>query len=381
MGSALTKLVLRAMFAVLVPTLIAACVAPAASPTPAEQSSVSSSTSSATTSGASPTPASKAPTNAKAAGSSDDSRADWPKELVFGLFGGDDAEAAIENNQPVAEFISERVGIPVRYFTGTSYSAVIEAMRAKRIDGMTVGPFSYILAAQEAGAEALAIGVSTRAEPPVYDPAIRPAYFSVISVKKGNGISRIEDLKGKNFNFVDPASTSGHLVPRTFLLRQGIDPDKDMRTVFAGSHPTSVIALWNGKSDAAASTETTLYNLAANNQIEFCGFPDGQVGKDRTAEEIQALFESCPDGMIAMLAYSDPIPNTPFAIRKDLPESLKSSVKEALLAMKDDPEFIAKSKRWYVDPHEERGLPSLDAYYDPLREIAKALDLDLATME
>jgi hypothetical protein len=45
--------------------------------------------------------------------------------------------------------------------------------------------------------------------------------------------------------------------------------------------------------------------------------------------------------------------------------------------MKDDPAFIATSRRWFLDPSPERGLSSLDAYYNPLREIAKTLDLDL----
>lgn len=310
-----------------------------------------------------------------------DPRAGWPKELTLGLFGGDDSEATLENNKPVVDYLSQRIGLPVKHVTGTSYSAVIEAMRARRVDGMTVGPFSYLLAVQEANAEAIAIIVSTRANPAVYDPTIKPAYFSVISVKKGSGINSVQDLKGKNFNFVDPASTSGHLVPRTFLLKNGIDPDKDMKTVFAGSHPTSAIALWNGKSDAAASTETTLYNLADNNQIEFCGFPDKEVGKARTPTELKALFDSCPNGKIAMLAMSDPIPSTPFALRKDLPETLKGAVREALLATKDNPEFIRATKRWYVDPHKEHGLKNLDEYYNPLRDIAKALNLDLKTLE
>ena len=38
---------------------------------------------------------------------------------------------------------------------------------------------------------------------------------------------------------------------------------------------------------------------------------------------------------------------------------------------------VKRSKRWFLDPHVERGLPTLDAYYNPLREIAKKLDLDL----
>jgi phosphonate transport system substrate-binding protein len=306
-----------------------------------------------------------------------DSRADWPSQLTLGLFGGDDSEATLQQNQPVTDYISQKIGIPVKMFTGTSYSAVIEAMAAKRVDAMTVGPFSYILAAQEAGAEALAIGVSTQQDPGVYDPSIRAAYFSVISVKKGSGINSIADLKGHSFNYVDPASTSGHLVPMSDLIGLGINPDTDLKTVFAGSHPTSVLSLWNDKADAAASTETTLYQLAKNNQIDFCGFPDGEVGKDRTPEEIQALFDACPNGKIAMLHYSAPIPNTPFAIRGDLPPSLKSAVKDALLSMKDDPSFVASSKRWFLDPSSEVGLSSLDAYYNPLRDIAKNLNLDL----
>ncbi|MGB3329801.1 MAG: phosphate/phosphite/phosphonate ABC transporter substrate-binding protein, partial [Thermomicrobiales bacterium] len=187
-------------------------------------------------------------------------KSSWPAELNCGLFGGDDAEAALEANEPLAQYLQDWLGIPVHYTTGTSYNAVIESMRAGHTNCGTVGSFSYILAVQEANAEALAIGVSTRAETPVYDPSISPAYYSVISVKKGSGINTIADLKGKTFAFVDPASTSGHLIPKAYLLTSGINPDTEMQTIFAGGHPTSALALWNGKVDAAASTETTLYN-------------------------------------------------------------------------------------------------------------------------
>lgn len=310
-----------------------------------------------------------------------DPKAGWPTQLTLGFFAGDDAEKVLEAYKPVAERLEKSTGLPVKMYTGTSYSAVIEAMRAKRVDGMEVGPFSYLLAVQEAGAEAIAVSVSTRATPAVYDAKIRPAYFSVISTKKGRGINSLQDLKGKQFNFVDPASTSGHLVPRTELMKIGIDPDKDMKTVFAGSHPTSAQALWNDKADAAASTEDTLYNLAANKQIEFCGFPDGLTGVDRSKADLKALFDACPEGKIAMLHMSDPIPETPLAVRNDLPANLKTMIREVLLSTKDDAEFIAKAKRWYVDPSKDKGLPNVDALYNPLREIAKQLNLDLKAMK
>jgi len=308
-------------------------------------------------------------------------RTNWPEALNCGLFGGDDAEAALAEGQPLAQYLSDYLDLPVEYTMGTSYNAVIESMRAGHTNCGTVGPFSYILAVQEAGAEALAIEVypGSEQEPVTYDPNVIPAYFSVISTKKGSGIAHVEDLPGHTFSFVDPASTSGHLMPRHVMLAHGVNADTELETIFAGSHPSSAIALWNDKVDAAATTEATLYNLAKEGQIDFCGFPDGKLGVPRTQEEIDAVYNACPDGSIVPIAYSDPIPNTPFAVSKDLPESLKQAIYDALMDVKNDPELVAAIGYWFTDPYadEGRGYAYIDHAYDPLREIAKELDLDL----
>jgi phosphonate transport system substrate-binding protein len=306
-------------------------------------------------------------------------KTDWPEELNCGLFGGDDAEAALAEQKPLADYLENYLGIRFEYTVGTSYNAVIESMRAGHTDCFTLGPFSYILAVQEAGAEALAVSVTANADNPVYDPTLRPAYFSVISVKKGNGVTSLADLKDKEFAFVDPASTSGYLIPSSNIVAAGLDPEKDMKTIFAGSHPSAAIALWNDKVDGAATTETTLVNLAKEGQIDYCGFEDGTIGKDRTPEEIQAVYDACPDGSIVAIAYSAPIPNTPFCVSSSLPESLKQALKDALLDIKNQPELIAALGNWYTDPNIDQnlGLPNLDAYYDPLREVATVLGLDL----
>jgi phosphonate transport system substrate-binding protein len=306
-----------------------------------------------------------------------DERAGWPESFRVGFFGGDDADAVLENNQPFVAYMEEQLGIPVELFTGTSYTAVIEAMRADRVDAMLVGPFSYVLAVQEAQAEALGVYIGTRAEPAVYDPALPAHYYSVIFTKKGSGIETVEDLRGKDFNFVDPASTSGHLAPKTLLIQLGIDPDTEMQTVFAGSHPTSVISVWNDKAPAGATFETNLYRLRDEGQVEFCGFEDNQSGLPRSEEEIRAVFDACPEGHLVMIAMTDPIPSTPFAVRNALPDSFKAAVKEALLAIKDNPELVAETANWYVDPSAELGLETLDQYYNSLRDIARLLNLDL----
>ena len=312
---------------------------------------------------------------------SSDPKAGWPKTFRVGLFGGDDAEETLRNAEPLKKLLETRLGMPVTIFTGTSYGAVIEAMRADKVDAMTVGPFSYILAVQEAKAEALVTGVQANAKEPKYDESIQPYYYSIIVTKKGSGITGLQDLRGKDFSFVDPASTSGHLAPKTLLLKNGINPDKDMKTVFAGSHPTSLLSVWNSKTPAGATFENNLLNLANSGQVQWCIYPDGKINVKRTPEELKKQYEACPNNTIVVLAQSDPIPNTPFAVRQNLPDSFKKAVKEALLTTKDDPEFIKVRKAWYVDPAKELNLASLDLFYNPLRDIAKLLNLDLKQLE
>ncbi len=348
--------------------LTSACVAPA----PAD--STTSSTASATTDVMTDTTTMTDSTSADTT-----SREGWPEVFRVGFFGGDDADETMESNEPFRLYMEERLGIPVELFTGTSYTAVIEAMRADRVDAMLVGPFSYVLAVQEAQAEAMAVYVGAGAEgdAATYDPNVPAHYLSTIFTKKGSGIASTDDLPGHSFNFVDPASTSGHLAPKTLLIKRGLDPDADMETVFAGSHPTSVLSVWNDKADAGATYENNLYRLAEEGQIDFCAFEDGKTAIVRTQEEIDARYESCPDGSIVIIAVSDPIPSTPFAVRTELPEDFKATVKDALLSIKDNPELIAQTESWYVDPSPELGLERLDQYYNSLRDIATLLDLDL----
>jgi len=277
-------------------------------------------------SGAQATPQAPGASGAAAAQATTDPRAGWPKTFRLGLFGGDDAEEVLADNAALKKYLEERLGVTVELFTGTSYGAVIEAMRADRVDAMRVGPFSYTLAVQEAKAEAIAVGVSaTSQENPKYDPSLPPYYISVVFAKKGNGINSLNDLKGKGFNFVDPASTSGHLAPKTLLIKKGLNPDKEMQTVFAGSHPTAAISVWNDKAPAGGTNESNLKRLSDSGQIKWCAYPDGEINKVRTEAEIKSVFDSCPNGNMVVLAQTDPIPNTPFAVRQELPNPSRMS--------------------------------------------------------
>jgi phosphonate transport system substrate-binding protein len=308
-----------------------------------------------------------------------------PGELKMGLFQGADAEQTKKAFEPFRLYLAKALGIPVTVQTGTSYSAVIEALRNKFVDAMEVGPFAHVLASSQMKLDPLAVGIYPRVRPgqtAVYNAKEFPFYFSVFFTKKGSGITKLSDLRGKRFAFVDPASTSGNLLPRTTLLRNKIDPEKDMQSIFAGSHQSAAVAVWNGKVDAAANYEQNLYDMAAGGAVDSCGFLDG-VNRRRTQAEITAKINGCKDGQLVIFGFSDPIPNTPFAVRDELPPQFKAAIRTALLDVRKDPALIAGYRQWYVDPVAEYPtlkLKNVDQFFDGLRDAARFLKLDLAKL-
>ena len=92
-------------------------------------------------------------------------------------------------------------------------------MRADKIDVAFFGPFSYVLAAEPVEAEAIITGGT--------DAGDVATYHSCIVTRPDSGITCIEDLLANaseiTFSFVDPASTSGNLIPRGYLLSIGVD--------------------------------------------------------------------------------------------------------------------------------------------------------------
>nr|WP_247903190.1 PhnD/SsuA/transferrin family substrate-binding protein [Paenibacillus pabuli] len=147
---------------------------------------------------------------------------------------------------------------------------------------------------------------------------------------------------------MDPASTSGNLVPRNELLKNGIDPDKDFSTsIYAGGGDASALSVQNKKVDAGATPDTEYKSMMEKNLL-----PD-----------VDIIHESAP------------IPTSPVAVRNDLDRGLVGKIKQAYLDMdKESPESL---KALGLDKYGE----TTDTAYDDLREIAKILNLDLTKMK
>ncbi len=258
------------------------------------------------------------------------------KVLNMGLIPAEKPEEVIATFRPLVEHLEKSLGMEVKPFVATDYAGVIEAMRVGRIDVAWYGPFSYVLAAERAGAVAIAKGMDLRG---------KTVYYSVIITHRDSGIKTLNDLKGKSFAFVDPASTSGYLVPAFMLKKAGLDPEEDFGSlIFAGGHDAVGLAVKYRKVDAGAIAEVRLR---------------GMVEKGVIAE-----------GEVIILATSDPIPNTPIAVRRDLDPELKEKIRHAILTMHE-----------HVPPGEIgweriiRYVEARDEDYDIIREIQKKLGL------
>ncbi len=319
----------------------------------------------------------------------DASKADWPTTFIIGVYPGDNIETALAAQEPLRAYLEQKLGVHTVVVTGTSYGAVIEAMRAGRADAFEVGPLSYLIANNVANAEALAVGNYTT----TIDKNVLPAYYSVLFTKKGSGIKSIDDLKGKSFAFTDPASTSGYLMPSlTIMAAEKLDSKDQLdgffgQATFAGSHPASVLSVWNGTTDAGATFDDNLVDQANGDAaIPVCGVnKDDKDGTEvfhtaMTQDQIDQIYNACPDGNIAVFAQSVAIPQTPFAINKNLPQSFKDAVKAALLSIADAPDVVNALGRYYVDPTTvDTSLKSVDAFFDPLRDAARKLGIDVST--
>ncbi|AOY02233.1 phosphonate ABC transporter substrate-binding protein [Jeongeupia sp. USM3] len=260
--------------------------------------------------------------------------------MSIGLIPAEDSQAMIESSRQVLDALEKQLGTPVKPFVATDYNGVIEALRAKKLDVAYLGPFSYVLASSVADVEAFSVAVTKKTG--------QSAYKSIIIARKDSGISTPAELKGRNFAFVDPSSASGHLFPKSGLQQAGFDPDKLFgRVLFSGSHDASILAVANGKVDAAAVADRIFNAAVAKGQIK--------------AEDFKIVWSSRP------------IPESPMVWRKDLPPAVKDKLAKALANLKD--------VKWGDQGMLNGFQPTNDAAYDVVRDTAKVLKLDLRSMK
>lgn len=144
---------------------------------------------------------------------------------------------------PLGDYLSKETGMKVEFIPVTDYAAVVEALATNKVDMAWLGGFTYIQAKIR----------TNGAVKPIIQRLEDEKFTSKFIIPEGSSVKTLGDLKGKNFAFGSPSSTSGHLMPRFYLMKAGINPDKDFKSIaFSGAHDATVAFVASGKADAGA---------------------------------------------------------------------------------------------------------------------------------
>ncbi|MQA21891.1 putative selenate ABC transporter substrate-binding protein [Rugamonas rivuli] len=160
--------------------------------------------------------------------------------------------------KPLGEYLEKKIGMKVEFTPVTDYAASVEALINKKVDMVWFGGFTFVQAKDR----------SKNQITPLVQRAEDEKFKSVF-ITTNKDINKLEDLKGHTLSFGSESSTSGHLMPRSFLLAAKINPDTDLKRIaFSGAHDATVAAVAGGKVDAGALNISVWEKLVAEKKVD-----------------------------------------------------------------------------------------------------------------
>ena len=208
-------------------------------------------------------------------------------------------EAATEQIRkftPLANYLEQKLGVKVEFTPVNDYPAAVEALVNKKVDLVWFGGFTHVQANLRSGGKIV----------PLAQREEDTKFQSVFIAKTNSGIKQLTDMKGKQISFGSQSSTSGHLMPRSFLLQAGLNPEKDFRRVaYSGAHDATIASVVSGKVDAAALDITVWKKFVGENKVD--------------TKDVDVFYTTPP--------YF----NYNWSVHADMPAAMQERVKKAIL--------------------------------------------------
>ena len=203
--------------------------------------------------------------------------------------------------EPLVQYLSKIIGKEVKYYPVTDYASAVEALVNKKVEMAWFGGFTYVQAKIRSNGEVI----------PVIQ-RVEDQGFKSVFITSDSSINSLSDLKGKAVSFGSVSSTSGHLWPRSFLLKEGIDPERDFKKIaFSGAHDATIISVGSGKVQAGALNYKTWEKFVDQGKV-----PKGVK-----------VFYTTP-------GYY----NYNWTIHKDVPKQIREKIIEGFLALSKETE-------------------------------------------
>ncbi len=237
---------------------------------------------------------------------------------------------------PLVKYLEGKLGMKVEFTPVTDYAASVEALANKKVDMAWFGGFTFVQAHIRSGGKV--IPIAQREE----DEKFRSVFITTDAT-----IKTLADLKGKDLSFGSQSSTSGHLMPRSFLLQAGLDPEKDFRRVaYSGAHDATIAAVASGKVSAGALNISVWDKFVADKKVD--------------TNQVRVFYTTAP--------YFD----YNWTVHADMPAALREKLTQALLSLSRD---TAEGKEILELQRATRFVPSKVDNYKGIEAAAKSAGL------
>ena len=244
--------------------------------------------------------------------------------------------------EPFLDAMAKQTGLDIKGFYASDYAGVIEGMRFNKVHVAWFGNKSAMEAVDRADGEIFAQTVDNEGN---------PGYWSLIIVHKDSPYENLDDIlacnKELNFGIGDPNSTSGFLVPTTYVFAaRNIDPKTCFKTVRNAKHEANAMAVANKQVHAATNNTENLRRL------------------EKTAPEARKK--------IKVIWQSPLIPSDPLVWRKDLDAETKAKIYTFIMSYGrlGTPEEVAEARKVLDGLQWAPFRPSSNAQLFPIRQLA-----------
>lgn len=213
--------------------------------------------------------------------------------------------------EPFFKHLAEKLGREYELVVTTDWAGIAIALANKQVDVAWMGPWGYVLANSEGGAQAISTVKYNG----------KPSYHSIIVARSDAKIAKWpDDAKGMKLSLADAGSTSGWLIPTHYFKTAGIDPKTFFEYRDGASHAAQILTVINGQTDLASDFDRNM-----NGFIERGTFK---------ADQIKVVWKS------------EPLPNDPLVARADLDPAMIKKIQDAVLAITDEQAITLMPKNY-----------------------------------
>jgi phosphonate transport system substrate-binding protein len=239
--------------------------------------------------------------------------------------------------KPLGDYLKKETGLEVQFTPVTDYAAVVEGLASNKIDMAWLGGFTFVQARLRTNGGVV----------PIVQRAEDEKFTSKFIVPIDSPARTLADLKGKSFAFGSPSSTSGHLMPRYFLKRDGIDADTDFKAIaFSGAHDATVAFVASGRAEGG------VLNASVMDKLVESGNPNA--------------------AKVRVLAVTPPFYDYNWTVRPGLDAALTLKLAQAFLKL--DP-ANPEHKEIMGLQRASKFIPTRSSNYDSIESAAKAAGL------